>query len=284
MKKALHLFDLDYTLWRTDAKLAVINKKEPKNIIYRIPHEEVSFMKDFYKNYNLKVSYNGYEWFLSEKLWETINKIQKNIKLEDVGITFREFTDSEILENQIYKTEYLLENLTHLKNTPVELGFVTARCEKNKHSKNITVLIDKIEKKLRVGVDKVFFVNDIDNNDSSDVTAFRKAKIILEYLIGFKIKNDRFIDLKQSEYDNITFYDDDMKNIEVVNNLQSMMEAFLSKSESDVKNKIMDRLKNNNLIYKTYYITQNKIEPFYINEYKILPPTHIKMFEKYTKI
>ncbi len=283
MKKDLHLFDLDYTLWRNDAKLAVINKKEPKHIIYRIPHEEVSFMKDFYKNYNLKVSYNGYEWFLSEKIWENINRVQKDIKLEDIGITFREFTDSEILENQIYKTEYLLNNLTHLKNLPIELGFVTARCEKNKHSKNITILADKIEKRIRVGVDKIFFVNDIDNNDNVDVTAFRKAKIILEYLIGFKIKGDKFIDLKQYEYNNIAFYDDDMKNIEVVNNLQSLMESILSKSDSDVKNKIMDRLKNNDLTYKTYFITQNKIEPFYIKEYKMLPPTHIKMFENYSK-
>ena len=77
MEKSLHLFDLDYTLWKMDEKLAVIDKNSPQTIIYRIDPYEASFMKDFYKSYGLEVSYNGNNWFLSDKIWEEINKNKK---------------------------------------------------------------------------------------------------------------------------------------------------------------------------------------------------------------
>lgn len=283
MEKSLHLFDLDYTLWKIEAKLAVIDKKEPQTIIYRIPAEEVNFMKEFYKSQDLKVTYNGYTWYLSEKIWNAIKATKNKIKLEDIGISFREFTDSEILENQINKTEYLLENLDHLKNSNIEVGFVTARSNKKNHKKNLEALIEKIERKLHTRVNKIYFVNDIDKKDDSDITAFRKAKIILEYLTGYKIKGNKFVNLKQTHYKNISFYDDDSKNIDMVNNLQSMLERFLVRTELDVKKEILNVLKNNELRYTTNMITQNKIQPFITKEQVLLNPNHIRLFEKFSK-
>lgn len=281
MEKSLHLFDLDYTLWKIDAKLAVINKNKPQTIIYRIPAEEVNFMKEYYKSQKLEVSYNGYTWYLNEKIWEAIQKDNAGIELSDIGISFREFTDAEILENQIVRTDYLLENLNHLKDNKVEIGFVTARSNKKNHKKNLETLIEKIERKLHTNVNKVYFVNDIDNNHDSDVTAFRKAKIVLEYLVGYKIKGSRFVDLKQNQYENVCFYDDDAKNIEAVENLQNLLERLLIRTELDVKKAILTELKNKKISYSTYLITQNKIQPFIVKEQELLSPNHIKLFEKF---
>jgi hypothetical protein len=281
MEKSLHLFDLDYTLWKIDAKLAVIDKNDPKNIIFRIPAEEVNFMKDFYKPFNLKVSYNGYDWYLNEKTWNKIKNLKKGLELKDIGISFREYNDSEILENQIQKTDYLLENLNHLKNNHIEIGFVTARSSKKNHKKNLETLIEKIERKLHTNVNKIYFVNDIDNNNNSDTTSYRKAKIVLEYLTGFKIKGNKFIDLKQTKFNNISFYDDEVKNIDAVQNIQRNLERFLIRTDLEVKKTIIESLKTNKICYKTYLITQNKIEPFIIKEFILLPPNHIKLFENF---
>lgn len=283
MEKTLHLFDLDYTLWKTEAKLAVIDKNEPSKIIYRIPMYEVVFMKDYYKKFDLEVSYNGFNWYLSDKLWDEIKSINKKIELSDIGISYREFTNEEILEKQVFNTEYLLDNLRHLKDVDTEIGLVTARCNKNNHSKNLEVLIDKIEKTIHKKVNKIYFVNDIDNNFSSDITSYRKAKIVLEYLIGFKIKGDKFIDLKQNVYNNVSFYDDDTKNIEAVQNLQFILEKLLSRTDLELKKDILGKLKNDNPVFNTYLITQNKVHPFIKKEQKLLFSNYIKMFENFSK-
>jgi len=283
MEKSLHLFDLDYTLWKTEAKLAVINKKEPNKIIFRIPIYEVVFMKDYYKKYNLEVSYNGFIWYLSDKLWEDIQETNVKIPLEDIGISYREFSDEEILEKQIFNTEYLLDNLRHLKDVNTEIGLVTARCNKKNHTKNIEVLVNKIEKIIHKKVNKIYFVNDIDNNFSSDITSFRKAKIVLEYLIGFKIKGNKFTDLKQNKYNDVSFYDDDNKNIEAVQNLQFLLENLLIRTDLELKKEIINSLKTDKSIFTTYLITQNKIQPFIKKEQKLLFPNYIKMFENFSR-
>ncbi len=283
MEKSLHLFDLDYTLWKVDAKLAVIDKNDPKTIIYRIPAEEVNFMKEYYKTQDLEVSYNGYTWYLSENIWQNIKKTKNGIELKDIGISFREFTDAEILENQISRTDYLLENLNHLKDGNIEVGFVTARTNKKNHKKNLETLIEKIERKLHTRVNKVYFVNDIDNNLDSDVTSYRKAKIVLEYLTGYKIKGNKFVDLKQTRYNNISFYDDSDKNIEAVQNLQNMLERVLVRTDLDIKKEILNTLKNNKLMFSTFLITQNKIQPFITQEQQLLSPNYIKLFENFKR-
>lgn len=281
MEKSLHLFDLDYTLWKTDAKIAVIDKRDPKNIIYRISADEVNFMKEFYKPQKLEVSYNGYTWYLSEKIFKDIKSCNKDLELENIGITFREFTNEQILENQILKTEYLMDNVIHLKDKNIEIGFVTARSNKENHKKNLESIIEKIERKIHKTVNKIYFVNDIDNNQDSDVTSFRKAKIVLEYLTGFKIKGNKFINLKQNKFDNVNFYDDENKNIEAVKNLQFLFERILVKSDLDVKKIIINELKTSKPVYITHLITQNKIEPFITRENTLLLPNQIKLFENF---
>lgn len=283
MKNSLHLFDLDFTLWKLNSKLAVIDKTSPKNILYRISVEEKIFMKDKYKKFNHEINYNGEIWYLNDIIWDDIQKI-KNISEENIGITFREFTDEEILNKQIDRTEYLLDNLNHLKNQRnIEIGFITASLNRESHQKNIDVLSEKIERKLRIKPSKIYFINDIDNNENSDITSFRKSKIILEFLTGKKTKNDRFIDLIQDDYNDVYFYDDDSKNIDFAKNIQTLLESFLLKTEYDTKKEIIDSIKDNDKKLFTYQMTNNKVDPFIINENKLFSPLHIKVFEDFTK-
>jgi len=278
----LHLYDLDFTLWRIPSKLAVIDKNDPTNIVYRIPPDEIAFMKSYYQTENLAVEYNGGKWYLSKKLWDEISKnLPKNSDISDIGISDREWTNEEILEEQLSKTEYLLENLDHLKNEKVDIGFLTARSEKDKHEDNIKHLKERVFRKLKQPVKKVYFVNDIDNNHNSDHTAMRKCKVLLEHLVGYKIKNNKFTTLKQSTYEKVNFYDDEPKNIECSKNLQFMLENMLVNTSSEIKNKIIERIKHNDLYYITNEITSNNLQPFLRDEKKLLLPNNVKLFEDY---
>lgn len=280
--KTLHLFDLDFTLWKMDEKLAVIDKRDPKNVIFRIPADEYIFMKDMYRKYDIETSYNGYTWYLNDKLLSQIKSSKKGIELENIGISTREFTDTEILENQIVKTDYLLENVKHLRdNYKIEVGYITARINRNTLKKNIEVLTEKLENYLKTKINKMYFVNDIDNSDNSDITAFRKAKIVLEFLTGFKIKNNKFTELKQTQYKEVSFYDDETKNIDAVNNLQSLFESLLLRTDESIKKEILETIKNNKLKFNSYQITHNKLNPFIVNEDVLLSPNTIKPYSAF---
>lgn len=278
--KELHLYDLDFTLWKMPSKLAVIDKREPEKIIYRIPYDNIALMKSYYKKYDLKVEYNGNVWYLSEKMWNDITKI-KDIKINDIGISDREWKDEEILESQISKTEYLLDNLKHLKNKEIDLGVLTARSREKSHKENIDVLKQKIDLKLNLPIKKIYFINNIDDNDDTDITSNRKAKIILEHLVGYKTKGNRFIDLKQDKYDKVYFYDDNDKNIEQASALQFLLEKLLIKTNKEIKHDILERIKRTDLFYIVNKITDNKTNPFIKYERKLLTPNNITLFEQF---
>lgn len=282
MNKDLHLYDLDFTLWRSPAKLAVIDKEEPWKVIYRIPVDNISMMKSYYQKEGLEVNYNGNTWYLNEEMWSDVKRvIGRDITLSDIGISDREWTNEEILENQISKTEYLLENLNHLKGQKFDVGFLTARSRKKNHIDNINHLKEKVSMKLKTPVKKVYFVNDIDENKNSDITSNRKAKILLEHLIGYKIKNNKFTSLKQETYERVFFYDDNKDNVEQANGLQFLLEKLLIRTSKEIKMEILERIKRNDLFFIVNEITSNKLNPFLKYERKLLPPNNVKLFEDY---
>ena len=128
---------------------------------------------------------------------------------------------------------------------------------------------------------KVYFVNDIDENNKSDITSNRKAKILLEHLIGYKIKNNKFTTLKQEVYERVHFYDDNKDNVEQANALQFLFEKLLVRTSKELKMEILERIKRNDLFYIVNEITSNKLNPFLKYERKLLPPNNVKLFEEY---
>lgn len=275
----LHMFDLDFTLWKTNSKLSIINKNKPEDVVMRINTSDKSLMKTYWKKYNLPMNYNGSTYYLNDILWKELSDNDKNLKLKDLGVSYREWTSKEELTKQITNTEYLLSNLDHLINSRnITLGIITARSDKGNHKNLINELNKKIENKLNIKINRTYFVNDLDNRPNDDITASRKAKIILEHLIGYHIKNNRFINTKQTDYKEVYFYDDYDKNIEAVNNIQKILEICLKKTKPDIKREIIKRLENNELKHNTYMVTNNKVNPFIIKENKLKIPSNFKLF------
>lgn len=273
-----HFFDLDWTLWKTDSKLCIINKNQPNIIIHRIDPIYKPMMKTYWKNYNLPVHYNGQQWWLSKEIWDNLKRKNKKIKLTDLGISYRDWTDKEIIEKQKNKTEYLFSNLKYLKNKwNVSINFLTARSNKEAHREVLKDIKESIYRKLKIKVNKTYFVNDFESELNDDNTASRKSKILLEHLIGYKIRNNKFIDLKQTETNTIHFYDDNSKNIDAANSLQNIFDICISKTDPMIKKDIIDRIKTIDLKFNTYLITNNDIEPFKKFESKLILPNDLKI-------
>lgn len=280
MNKSIHFFDLDDTLINTHAKLAVIDKNEPQTIIYRINNDEINFLKSNYKKYNLEVNYNGNTWYLNPKIWDDIQHIKKDILLTDLGISFREFEDKEYFNKQLNNTTYMFSNLDHLKNFKCDIGIITAKQNKEAFKENLELIKNKIKLHIDKNISKIYFINDIDNNNNSDITAYRKSIILLEHLIGFKIKMNQFIDLKQSEYNVVYLYDDNKNNIDMVNNLQNIFEEILLNTNIEIKQEIIKRF-NNKLYYTSCFITENKLNPFIEKRAELLLPNKVKRFNNF---
>lgn len=271
MDKEIAFFDLDNTLWYIKSDIWVINKNNPSVPILKISPVEFALIKSgIYINDNICIDYNNERFFISRDMMDRILRKSKNIRFGDIGISYAEFFDDDILNKK--NVQLLLNNIKHLIGKNVEIGVLTARSDRKKHSN----LLNKLRIKLKeygLEINKIYFVSEsIRMVGYNDKVTYDKNKILMEHLIGLTIENNKFLPIKKDCYNKIYFYDDLKSNIMSANNLQDYFDFLIRNSESEVIEFISNRLENNKLLLITNLITNNEVNPFETKIIKLNPP------------
>lgn len=268
-KKNIHWFDLDGTLIETNAKWWIIDKNNPDKYIIKIsPLIGSLILTGFYKSDNNYIKYNGQEGWLSNDLISKINK-NKTYKLEDLGLSWREYTDSKLIENQVNSVLFYLHNIKHLNNTTDIVNLITTRGNKEAHN----TLLYKLNKSLltlNININDEYFVNDFDIIKLIGDTSTKKCLIILQNIIGYKIQGDKFVPISIDKYDTSYFYDDEDKNIDTCLLINNYLSIYLSKTMTKLKDIILKDIKERKPILYTNLVTSNTLNPFITKEIKIV--------------
>ena len=196
MSKEIAFFDLDNTLWYIKSDIWLIDKNKPGEPILKISPVEFSLIKSgIYNKDNILVDYNNERFFISNDLMERIKRKRKNIRLKDIGISYSEEFDENILNKK--EVQLLLNNIKHLIGKDVEIGILTARSDRKKHA----TLLNKLRLKLKeygLEIDKIYFVSEsIRYIGFNDKVVYDKNKILLSHLIGLNIEDNHFIPVKK---------------------------------------------------------------------------------------
>ena len=269
--KEIAFFDLDNTLWYIKSNAWVILKDKPGKPIMKIGNLEFTLIKNgVYINDSNIIEFNNEKYFVSNDFVERIQRYKKNIKLSEVGISYAEYFDEEILNKK--EVTFLLDNIKHLIGTNIELGLLTARTDRSKHAE----LLNKLRVKLQeygFEISKIYFVEDrLRFIGSSDKVAYDKNKVLLEHLIGLEIEDNKFIPIKKDAYNRVYFYDDVQQNFLSVNSMQEYFQQLMSKSDDEVVEYIKNRLKSQTLLLMNNLITNNQINPFDTKIIKLREP------------
>jgi hydroxymethylpyrimidine pyrophosphatase-like HAD family hydrolase len=260
--KQIHFFDLDGTLWNMESKIWVIDKENPSTPIIKLTQYEINkIINGFYKNDNIIIKYNDEEYFISDELLKKINK-KKVLPIERIGISWIEFIDKKYIN--ITKVNILLNNIKHLKDKDILVSILTGRAYRERYGDLINKL-RLILKNYNLEFWKIYFVGDKIYKQVNNKIAFNKAVIILEHMIGLKIKDSKFQPLQQDWFTDVYFYDDERFNIDFINNIQDFFQNIFQNSDDDIKQIILEKLQNNTIKLTTNLITNNEVNPFQTN-------------------
>jgi transcriptional regulator len=277
MKKDIYFFDLDGTLWDMESEIWIIDKEKPYQPVIKIPSLEFSLIKNgIYKNDNISLDYNGNKFFISKKMWDKIYKKKKSENTQRFGISFKNSKTKEDINKS--KINFLLDNISHLKKDS-KIGILTARPNLKIHSDVVNKLRLELEN-LGLLLYKIYFVGDKFMHYHDDKSSLKKIYILLEHLIGFKIKNDRFVSLRQDWFDTVYFYDDAKLNIDYANDIQNILNNLLKNTDDELFKIIIDRIKLNNIYLYNNLITNNIINKFDTTKIKIEEPHKYPIQEK----
>lgn len=259
-----HIFDLD-TIIINDSKICIIDKDNSRNVLKRINQSDYNLIKNgIYKNQGNRLEYNGNIFWLPSDMMEDINVICKKNKigLDNIGFSMREFNDKEKIDERNIKINYDL--LKHLKNSKDDIYII---CSKNTRI-NYNSIIEKIENDLNdmgILVKEYYYINENFYNRDSDINAYNKVKIVLQHLLGYKTNYNMFVDEKVINYDEVYFYDDDQKPLNLLNNINDFLRKLIDNTEDVLKIKIKEVLRNDNNVIHINQVGSNKLNP-YINK------------------
>jgi len=268
INKQINFFDLDGVLWDIDSRVWVIDKESPSTPIIRLDDDETSkILNGVYLKQEHKIEYNGGEWYLSQELFNRINR-KKKISIERLGLSWIEFYDKDKINNS--KIKYTLNNIKNLRNDTNMICILTGRAYQNRHAE----LLNKLRLKLldlNINIFKIYFVSE-DIRTKKQTISLNKAHILLEHMIGLKIEDNIFVPKKQDWYSEVVFYDDEKTNIDYANDIQVLFERVMKKTDDELYLTIMNRLKNNESTLITNLVTNNDINNYVTNIIKLREP------------
>lgn len=278
MIKVAHFFDID-TLIDIDSKVWIIDKRNPNVPMLKISKSEFNLVKSgIYKPQGNKIEYNGDIFWISNDIF---NKLKVKIKnsnssLYNLGISLQEFLNKDIIDN--IKPSLNLDVISKLKNTNHDIYVV---CSKQVMSVYENV-INKIKDELKsdgILIKKFYFINETFYNQDDDSNRFKKVKLLLQHLLGYKTNINKFTDEEIKKYDEVYFYDNQKDTLRVADDSNIVLKRLLDSTEDGLRSVIKEDIDENTPFLIVNYITDNINNRVLSKKVKIEYIRLIKTFE-----
>jgi hypothetical protein len=278
-----HFFDID-TLIKLENQAWVVDKNNPNIPIMKISKSDFNLIQSgIYRKQNNKIEFNGKVFWLPTELVNKLKIKAKTYKTEfsNLAISLQEFLNKDIIDEMDF--ELKLDTISQLKNKTDDIYIICSKQTK----RNYQTLIDKLEEKLKeqgLKVKNFYFISDNFYNQNKDEVNFKKMRLLLQHLIGYKTDGNKFIDEEITRYDQVSFYDNNYDTLNISDGINGLLEITLSNTDKGLK----DVIKEDIIDYKPVLLV-NKINDNHYNKTEtkkvILSLSNlIKTFESFKKL
>lgn len=252
-----HFIDIDIIL-NTDSKPWIIDKSNPNIPLMKMETSDFDLFKSgILRSQNNKISFNGKDFWLSNDFMNKLKiKSKKNkFDISNLGISMQEFLNPDVIENIKFDIDISL--FRPIINTNDDIYIICSKNTKSNFEKQISKLEEKLEE-IGLKVKKYYYISETFYNKDEDRIAYLKSKLLIQHLLGLKTDGDIFTNEEIDNYNQITFYDDDLKSIQMSRYINIVLEKLLLKTDNNIKIIVKDKIKNddNFLLIKEY--THNK--------------------------
>ncbi len=274
--------DLD-ALVKIENKAWIVDKNSPNIPLLKLSKSDFNLIKSgIYRSQNNKIEFNGVTYWLPSEL---INKLKIKAKISKIdfgnlAISLQEFLNKSIIDNLDFEVNSFL--ISKLKNTEDDIYIICSKQTK-KNYQNIT---DKIEKEfLKAGlkIKNYYFISETFYNQKEDNIEFKKMRLLLQHLLGYKTEGDKFIDQEITKYNKIHYYDSNINTLKISDKINELLSFVLSNTDKGLANVIKEDVKD---FRPTLYLNRvNDNEVNKIDNKKIILSlsTLIKTFESFRR-
>lgn len=277
-----HFFDID-TLLEVKGEAWIVDKDNPSVPILKISSSDFNLIENgIYRKQNNKIEFNGKTFWLPTELFNKIKIKAKIFKANfgNLAISLQEFYNKGIIDEMNIKLN--LDVISKLKNTQDDIYIICSKQTK----RNYQTPIEKLEvelKKIGLKIKDFYFINENLYRIDNDEVRFKKMRLILQHLMGYKTDGLKFIDEELTQYSKISYYDNEVDTLKISEDINNLLELTLTNTQEGLKNVIKEIL-----IDEKPQLLVNKINTNHVNQIEtkkiILSLSHtIKKFESFNQ-
>ena len=242
-----------------DNKIWVVDKKNANVPLMKISKTEFNLIKSgVYKNQGNKIDFNGKTFYLPTNLWNNIKIKSKNFgtNLSDVALSLQEFLNKEVIEELDFELNDKL--IDHIMNEVSDLYIICSKQVRERYS----TMIEKITQELRLKGLKIknfYFISENFTNINGDDIRFKKIRLFLQHLIGYKTEQDHFIDEEITKYEQIYYYDSNSQTLKLTQEINNTLEFLLSRTDDGLRNVIKEDIEDYKPVLWCHKINSNQM-------------------------
>jgi hypothetical protein len=275
-----HFFDIN-TLIKTEGKVWIVSKIEPNKPLIKISESDFNLIKKgIWKNTGVSIKIGNKEYFIPLELFEDIKiKCKKSgTDITSISFSMQEFMNPELIEKLDYKIWE--EHLIYLKNSNDDLYLICSKNTERNYDKLIIKLEDSL-KELGLKFKNRYFISETFYNRNTDEITHKKARLLLQHLIGKKTEGDKFTEKDISQYDEVFYYDDEKNSINFSKSINDLLRFLADNSEDEIKNQVKDFVKSKSLSLHINEVTFNKVNPYIQSTINLTIERIIKSYESF---
>lgn len=272
--------DID-TILTVNSQPWIVSKHQPNNPIMKISQSDFNLMRNgIYKSHGNRLEFNGKSFWLPNDLMNRLKvkaKISK-VDISNLAISMQEFLNKEIISDLDFEINKNV--ISTIKNTQDSIYIICSRNSKDKYEK----MIQKVESKLgefNINIKNYYYISETFFNRDHDDISYKKVRLLLQHLIGYKTEINKFTEEHITKYDEIYYYDDEVHSINLAKDINSVFQSLLSNTDPSIKSSIKDSIKSKDNILVINQVTSNENNPFITTKIMVEYSNLIKAFENF---
>lgn len=278
-----HFIDLD-TLIKIDNKAWIVDKTNPNIPIMKISKSDFNLLKSgIWRNQGNKIDFNGEIFWLPTDM---VNKLKvkskiSNINISNLAISLQEFLNKELVDEMDFEINKDLINI--LSGIGDDIYIICSKQTRRVYDESIQRLKEKLLEN-GINIKYFYYISETFYNQKSDDIIFKKNRLLIQHLIGYKTNFDKFIDEEIDRYGVIEYYDNQPDTNLMTGNINNFLNLFFHKTDSGLRSVIKEDILEYEPRLVVNYITDNKMNPIITKAVNLKISNVIKTFGSFNQI
>lgn len=271
-----HFFDIDL-FFKSNQQVRLVDKTKPDNTILKFSKSDYNVLKNkLYLNQDLKLRIDNQYFYFNKPIYDKIKILCKkfNTNPSNLSFDFSEFKDE-------LKFEINIDPIKHLFGTK-DIVYIICSKMKNPFYEKMIEKLDNILRSNQIKPRDYYYLseNTTTMNDS-DLIRYKKMKIFLQHLVGYKTNDNSFIDEKLTSIDDLYYYNDNRSDISGMSIFNTFFRKILFNTDEYLKDIIIKDTQSKIKTLTTHLVTSNRLNRFETNFYDLSYNNRLRRFKDF---